>query len=522
MLFKYMIYSLKLNLRKLILLLSVFSVSSLFIVSVVVSYYIQKQQLISNSLSVNLEYASKIAIGTDNHFQTMLKELAYSAYVLGNNFENNQITHSEVERLKNQSDYFNSIVIVNSKGDFIDYAPSQLHLKKDAANTTLGLQESLKAKKTYISAPYYSIRKNLIIFISQPNFNNKKEFISYIGGAIYLKDKNIISDLLTIKYGYKNSYMYVFDKSNKIVFHPDARKIGKQILNNSGLAYMREKKSGSIELINSDGIKNLAGFAHIPTTDWIIVSQQPTKELLQQATTIIYKVALVMLIFYAFIFFIVWQVSLLISSPLNRLAKMASRLNQPNIDLNIAKIEPWYFEVRRFKISLLMSVRNFSEKISELNNRVNTDPLTGFYNRRGMDLFVDSFIKTETKFSVIYIDIDFFKKINDTYGHDQGDVVLNQIASYIRENFRSNDICCRIGGEEFIILTPTTNIDIGYTIAERLRKRLESTMIGSIGPVTVSIGIAHWPNDAFDIQEVFKKADNNLYKAKAAGRNCIR
>ena len=114
------------------------------------------------------------------------------------------------------------------------------------------------------------------------------------------------------------------------------------------------------------------------------------------------------------------------------------------------------------------------------------------------------------------------KKINDTYGHDQGDVVLNQIASYIRENFRSNDICCRIGGEEFIILTPTTNIDIGYTIAERLRKRLESTMIGPIGPVTVSIGIAHWPNDAFDVQEVFKKADNNLYKAKAAGRNCIR
>ena len=191
MLFKYMIYSLKLNLRKLILLLSVFSVSSLFIVSVVVSYYIQKQQLISNSLSVNLEYASKIAIGTDNHFQTILKELAYSAYVLGNNFENHQITHAEVERLKNQSDYFNSIVIVNSKGDFIDYAPSQLHLKKDAANTTLGLQESLKAKKTYISAPYYSIRKNLIIFISQPIFNNKKEFIGYIGGAIYLKDKNI-------------------------------------------------------------------------------------------------------------------------------------------------------------------------------------------------------------------------------------------------------------------------------------------------------------------------------------------
>ena len=86
------------------------------------------------------------------------------------------------------------------------------------------------------------------------------------------------------------------------------------------------------------------------------------------------------------------------------------------------------------------------KKIDELNQSVNSDPLTGLYNRRGMKLFIEEFVRMRTEFAVLAVDIDFFKKVNDTYGHDKGDVVLKRLASVMKYHFRDNDICCRSGG----------------------------------------------------------------------------
>ena len=163
----------------------------------------------------------------------------------------------------------------------------------------------------------------------------------------------------------------------------------------------------------------------------------------------------------------------------------------------------------------------FSEKITELRQHVNTDPLTGLYNRRGMQLFLKEVVSLRRDFAVLAIDIDFFKNINDSYGHNQGDVVLKTLASFMKNNFRDEDICCRVGGEEFIVLMTTSDPKVAYNAAERLRKTIESSNINSIGPITISIGIAFWPKHSHDVTEVFKMADNKLYQAKNSGRNCI-
>lgn len=315
--------------------------------------------------------------------------------------------------------------------------------------------------------------------------------------------------------------MYVLDQYNRIIFHPDAKRIGETVTHNSGLTQIQATKYGKIELVNSQGHENLAGFAYVPSTKWIIISQQPTAILLEQATSIVYKILFGMSIFYLVIFFIVWRIAYLISNPLEQLAKMASVLNTPDIDQKIKSIEPWYFEVLKFRLSLLLSAQNFKKRINELNYHVNTDPLTGFYNRRGMDVFTQELINAKTQFCVIAIDIDHFKQVNDTYGHDKGDVVLQKVAELIQANFRDNDVCCRFGGEEFIVLTPSTDLNIGYKLAERLRLKLESTLIEGIGPITVSIGLAHWPDSSIHIKAVMKLADENLYQAKADGRNRI-
>ena len=124
---------------------------------------------------------------------------------------------------------------------------------------------------------------------------------------------------------------------------------------------------------------------------------------------------------------------------------------------------------------------------------MHTDPLTHLYNRRGMGLSVAHFIETNIPFAVISIDIDYFKKINDRFGHDQGDVILKEIAEHIRSNFRDEDICCRSGGEEFVVLAARLKLEKAVNLAERLRHKIESTSMPLVGEVTISIGISHWP-----------------------------
>jgi len=131
------IFKINLNLRKLILFLAIFSVLSLFIISSVISYYIVRNQLINNSLALNSEHANKIAIIIDNHFKNILIELGYSAKILGKKFDDNEIRETEVQRLKMQSDYYNSVVVSDSEGRLINYSPNILNIDKNKVQTTL-------------------------------------------------------------------------------------------------------------------------------------------------------------------------------------------------------------------------------------------------------------------------------------------------------------------------------------------------------------------------------------------------
>lgn len=335
---KKLIFCLKLNLRKLILFLAIFSIAILFIASLFVNYSIQKKELLDTSLSVNMEYATKIAQKTDSQIQTVLKQLNYSATLLGDSFNDEQFKQLEVDRLKFQSNYFDSVIISDKYGHVLNYSPSKIAINKNVVNTTLGFKQSIETKNTVITSPYYSIKNNLIVFISQPIFDKDKKYLGFIGGAIYLKEKNIINELLTLSFNYKDSYMYVLDSNRKIIFHPDASRIGTLATDNTGLNYMTSHMIGKIRLINSKGVDNLAGFARVSHTNWIIVSQQPTHKLLEKVPYLIYKIIAYMLGFYILIFLIIWKISYYISAPLNRLATMASHLNNPETATQIKDV----------------------------------------------------------------------------------------------------------------------------------------------------------------------------------------
>ena len=158
-----------------------------------------------------------------------------------------------------------------------------------------------------------------------------------------------------------------------------------------------------------------------------------------------------------------------------------------------------------------------------------TDPLTGLYNRRYMEThmgtLVDQAIARGKPLSVLIVDIDYFKSINDTHGHDAGDDVLQDFAIRLRKSIRGIDLACRYGGEEFVVVMPETDMAVATMVAERLRRRIASEPFPiqkgtRTVDVTISIGIAALgPNE--DAAAVIKRADQALYRAKRDGRNRV-
>ena len=153
-----------------------------------------------------------------------------------------------------------------------------------------------------------------------------------------------------------------------------------------------------------------------------------------------------------------------------------------------------------------------------------TDALSGLYNRRYMNKRLEEEIMKHqrygTAFSVLLLDIDYFKKINDTFGHDKGDLVIKKISSLIQKNIRNTDICARWGGEEFLILASNSDLSGAVKLANNLKDLIENSDFEINNKVTVSIGVSSM-NKHLEEESLLKLVDNALYKAKEKGRNRV-
>jgi two-component system cell cycle response regulator len=159
-----------------------------------------------------------------------------------------------------------------------------------------------------------------------------------------------------------------------------------------------------------------------------------------------------------------------------------------------------------------------------------TDQLTGLHNRRYMSRHLDNLISAAGRsgkpLAFLILDIDYFKAVNDGHGHDIGDEVLKEFANRIAANVRGIDLACRYGGEEFVVVMPETDVSLAFTIAERLRKSIETNPVpisrapGKLN-ITISIGIAGSEGAADTAEALLHRADQALYSAKRTGRNRV-
>jgi diguanylate cyclase (GGDEF)-like protein len=168
-------------------------------------------------------------------------------------------------------------------------------------------------------------------------------------------------------------------------------------------------------------------------------------------------------------------------------------------------------------------------EMEEVSKRASTDALTGLANRRAFDEQLGQMLAHADRFghpvSLILADVDHFKAVNDNFGHDSGDVVLQSIAKTLSEGKRAVDVCARFGGEEIAILLPQTSLQGAFDLADRLRKAVAAKPIPAHGneiSVTISCGVACYPDGVLTKEALFAAADRALYEAKSAGRNCVK
>lgn len=347
----------------------------------------------------------------------------------------------------------------------------------------------------------------------------------------------------------KNSFIYEKNKRMKKVIYQDEKNNIFKNKNKKLVEALQEVVKGSESTFNIPINNNefLLFAEKVNRTPWFLVSLidknnigSEVKKLEMYYNKLGYVIIALIVVFYLIFFLYLYlKAKSFVRTINNPLVKIINMTRNLATDKNIEKLdECGIVEIDKLSKNFNNLSRELDERTKKLvksetqrifNEKLaNTDALTKVYNRRFLNDFSDNYIKTlkreKTTFSLLLIDIDNFKNVNDSYGHDVGDSIIKTLVERIKNVIRENDIIVRLGGDEFIVLLPKSNISNARKIANKL-----ITSINTINQLekkelvfTISIGSSEYHPDDKNIESLIKRADDSLYKAKKIGKNCVR
>jgi len=241
------------------------------------------------------------------------------------------------------------------------------------------------------------------------------------------------------------------------------------------------------------------------------------------------------------LFPLIWYFSSVVAKPIILLASESQKVKNREFD-KIVPVHSTVTEVEQlsksigsmaqsiseYQLDLEQKVADRTKKLEQKNKELEilsiTDKLTNTYNRIKLDLTIESEMERasryNTRFGIVIIDIDYFKDVNDTHGHQVGDKVLREFADILKANTRKTDVVGRWGGEEFIIISPEANLQEMCTLSEILREKIDTNIFSVINHKTASFGVATFGQNE-TAEELINRADEALYKAKENGRNRV-
>lgn len=497
-------------------LLVALTVISTIIVSWVSARTAIKEALSKEYMESNYHYAKKLSLSTTDMLNYMQQNLNAIGRIAG--FQEFEYADLDTWRFAN-SEYFNSLFITDKEGVIQSISPMVVEFNGNKVKAGMKIKsatikKALKLEKPFISQPYRGTSGQLIMLVSTPIFNERGTYRGLIAGTIYLESENIIKKTLNNhEYG-DGSYVYVVDRDGRIIYHPDSNRIGDLVSENQAIQQIMQGKSGSAQIVNSKGKEFFAGFAYEKKLGLGVVTQTPVSVIKEPLQDLFKKMAIQSLPLLILILLIAGVLAKNLSKPLNMLAKYSEdAINQiRTVPIQTLKIDSNIYEVRQL-------YHQFKNHINLLSVQVQIDGLTGLANRKTFDSVIKEWIEKDIHFSIIFLDIDHFKKVNDTYGHLIGDDVLKYLASMIQNVSRDEDLCFRYGGEEFGILVREKNEKGAYKIAELLRTRVAETASPTGRPITISLGVCSCHTEDEEPKAIIEKADAALYHSKKDGRN---
>lgn len=367
----------------------------------------------------------------------------------------------------------------------------------------------------------------------------------YFGSSEYLDtmtkemEKEAV-DLLRNLSKDKDSYFFIMNETGDVIMHGhDASQEGKNALNLKdvdGKAFIEEllhhAKSGIDSFVDyrwenpkTKKTEHKNSIAQkVPNSEWVVGSgfymdeldtiiASKKEELYQKNSENYRSIVYISIVLLLFSFFLSYKVSMMLRNRLSSYAKTVEAKNE---------------ELTEFNLSLEKKVYERTEELHEAYKKMKqlavTDTLTGIYNRYYFNSALEKEIyrahRYERSFALLMFDLDYFKNVNDTYGHAVGDRVLLSVSNLVASCLRESDIFARIGGEEFVIILPETGEELSLEIAERIRKNVEAHSFEPVKQMTISIGLVrHRPEEG--LEELLKRVDSALYTAKNSGRNRV-
>lgn len=516
----------KVNLATLLTFLVSASVILTLLILTYSSHHSNKEVLTDTYLALNSSKAEKMSDTVDSLFNSMRTNLESTTSFLE---EHEEMTDEEIgeqlDLLRTSGGYFNSLIWVDETALVRTVSPASVGLagKKLTSEIT---RDVLDQKEPGLTTPYMSSTGRLLILMSQPIYYEDGRYRGIIGGTIYLQEQNVLNQILGNDAVERNgSYYFVVGPKGTLLFHPDRQQIGENVSANSIVQKVMQGKSGKELVTNTKDIPMLAAYSHVAGPGWGIVQQTPYAHIQDSLMTQLRQLLLDMALPFLLLLLLSIFIARKLAAPFIRLGNLVDLTAEgkdvsESLKENLMKPH-WNREADLLNRSVGQAIGVLEKNNQQLTANAFTDALTGLPNRRKMDEVLAVWSSEGKLFSMLVLDIDHFKSVNDTYGHQRGDEVLKKLADTLLTVIRDNDYCFRYGGEEFVLLLDETNASKAYTIAEKIRRKIEKTALIPEKTITVSLGVSEFPAHSNSMQALFDLADKALYQSKSGGRNRV-
>jgi diguanylate cyclase (GGDEF)-like protein len=384
-------------------------------------------------------------------------------------------------------------------------------------------QQRLRTEEAILGDPYQGDDGRTRLAIAVPVIAASGRFL---GGIVARAGVESVGHLLaTFRPGGTGS-VSIIDRSGSVISVDSAAPTA--VLPVDAVRLLREAGGAAVEYGDRAGVRVVGSLVDVPLLGWSVVAAIPRQDAYQQIARLRNVTLLMLSILLVVGGALAYGLGALIVRPLDRLTRGAALVAGGDLAVDLpmtASSEVGYLtQVFNDMVVRLREGRRELERLSV------TDTLTSLSNRRhlmgALDLEIQRSARHERPCAVLMVDVDHFKKYNDTYGHLAGDEVLSRVGKLLRETLRTVDHAARYGGEEFAVVLPETGLEAGVEVAERIRARLAQVTFQVAGEsagvtVTLSIGVATFPANGKTSEALLAAADAALYQAKKKGRDCV-